>query len=99
LGRAEEAVEMCRLALQLNPRDPYNYWRHSYIALAHFVAADYEAALQEKQAGSSVETAPPEHNHLGGGGSSMAKPDEARTAVERCGGWEGSARYYGDGAR
>jgi len=49
LGRPQEAIEACRLALQLNPRDPDNFWRHSNIAIAHFVAADYVAALQESK--------------------------------------------------
>jgi TolB-like protein/cytochrome c-type biogenesis protein CcmH/NrfG len=47
LGRTQEAIDACRLALRLNPRDPSNYWRHSTIATAHFVAADYEQALYE----------------------------------------------------
>src|SRR5438876_1600721 len=47
LGRPAEAIEACQLALQLNPRDPANFWRQIGIAAAHFVAADYEAALQE----------------------------------------------------
>jgi len=47
LGRPEDAIAACRLTLRLNPRDPSNYWCHSAIATAHFVAADYEAALQE----------------------------------------------------
>jgi TolB-like protein len=49
LGRPQEAIEACRLALKLNPRDPSNYWRHYYIAVAHFVAGDYEACLRESK--------------------------------------------------
>jgi hypothetical protein len=47
LGQSNEAIEVCRLALRLNPRDPSNFWRHSSIATAHFVAADYGDALEE----------------------------------------------------
>jgi TolB-like protein/Tfp pilus assembly protein PilF len=46
LGRSQEAIEASRLALQLNPRDPSNFWRHYGIATAHFAAEDYAAALQ-----------------------------------------------------
>jgi TolB-like protein/DNA-binding SARP family transcriptional activator len=49
LGRPEEAIEACRLALKLNPRDPSNFWRHYYIAVAHFVASDYVACLQDSK--------------------------------------------------
>ena len=47
LGQPEAAIENCRLALKLNPRNPANFWRHSSIALAHFVAGNYELMLQE----------------------------------------------------
>ena len=46
LGRSQEAIEASRLALQLNPRDPSNFWRHYGIATAHFAAEDYAATLQ-----------------------------------------------------
>ena len=47
MGRPETAVEHCRLALQLNPRDPTSFWWRSSLALAHFVAGDHEAMLHE----------------------------------------------------
>lgn len=47
LGRSQEAIESSRLALQLNPRDPSNFWRHYGIAIAHFAAQDYAAAATE----------------------------------------------------
>ena len=46
LGRSQEAIEASHLALQLNPRDPSNFWRHYGIATAHFAAEDYAATLQ-----------------------------------------------------
>ena len=49
LGRPQEAIEACRLALKLNPRDPSNYWRHYYIAVAHFVGGDYVACLRDSK--------------------------------------------------
>ena len=84
LGRSQEAIEACQLALRLNPRDPYNYWRQSYIALAHFLAAHYEAALQESK---RVARSRP---HLqswiiwAAAAAALGKIDEARTAVEHC---------------
>ena len=47
LGRSRESIEASRLALQLNPRDPSNFWRHYAIAAAHFAAEDFPAALQQ----------------------------------------------------
>jgi adenylate cyclase len=85
LGRPEEAIEACRLALRLNPRDPDNFWRHAGIAAAHFVAADYEAALQEAK-----KVARWRPDFLRGplfwaaAGAALDRPDEARDAVERC---------------
>jgi tetratricopeptide (TPR) repeat protein len=49
LGRPQEAIEACRLALKLNPRDPSNFWRHYYIAVAYFVAGDYAACLRDSK--------------------------------------------------
>ena len=49
LGRPEEAIEACRLALKLNPRDPSNFWRQYYIAVAHFVACDYVSCLRDSK--------------------------------------------------
>ena len=49
LGRPQESIEACRLALKLNPRDPTNFWRHYYIAVAHFVVGDYAACLRDSK--------------------------------------------------
>ena len=84
LGRPQEAIKACRLAIQLDPRNPLNYWRHSHIAIAHFVATDYEAALQESK---RVARSRP---HLqsaiiwAASAAALGKADEARTAVENC---------------
>jgi tetratricopeptide (TPR) repeat protein len=84
LGRPQEALGACELALKLNPRDPSNFWRHSYIAVAHFVAADYSAALQESK---RVALSRP---HLqsaviwAASAAALEKADEARDAVEHC---------------
>jgi adenylate cyclase len=85
LGRPEDAIAACRLALQLNPRDPSNYWCHSAIATAHFVVADYAAALEE------AKTVARWQPHFVRGpllwaaaAAALERPDEAREAVERC---------------
>jgi len=49
LGKSQEAIDACSLALRLNPRSPGNFWRHINIAIAHFTAANYAAALQESK--------------------------------------------------
>src|SRR5262249_26370809 len=50
LGQSEQAIKACDWALRLNSRDPANWERHSTLAIAHFVAADDEAALREARA-------------------------------------------------
>jgi TolB-like protein len=85
LGRSEEAIEACRLALRLNPRDPSNFWRHAGIAAAHFVSADYEAALQEAKI---VARSRPDflrgHLFWAAAAAALGKADEARAAAQRC---------------
>jgi tetratricopeptide (TPR) repeat protein len=84
LGRPKEAIEACKLALRLNPRDPSNYWRHSHIATAHFVAADYDAAMEESE---RVARSRP---HIQSGiiwaasAAALGKAEQARMAVDYC---------------
>src|SRR5262249_9239185 len=84
LGRSQEAIEACRLALQLNPRDPSNYWRQYNIAVAHFAAADYDAALRGSK---RIALSRP---HLrsaiiwAAAAAAMDQADDARSAVEYC---------------
>jgi tetratricopeptide (TPR) repeat protein len=84
LGRTQEAIDACRLALRLNPRDPGNFWRHTNIAIAHFVAGEYEAALQE-----SKKVARSRSNLSSGiiwaaAAAALGNTDEAQTAVKHC---------------
>jgi len=84
LGRPQEAIDACRLALQLNPRDPSNFWRHSSIAIAHFIAADYGEALRE---GKTVAQSRPFLRSAiiwAASAAALGKTDEARTAVAYC---------------
>jgi tetratricopeptide (TPR) repeat protein len=84
LGRPEEAIDACRLALQLNPRDPENFRCHSYIATAHFVAGQYDAAMQEAK---SIALS---RQHMQSAiiwvaaAAALGKTDEARMAVKTC---------------
>ncbi len=84
LGRPKEAIEACRLALQLNPRDPSNFWRQYGIAMAHFVAQDYAAALE--QAKKTALSRPHLQSAIFWAASAAAVDNatEARTAVENC---------------
>jgi TolB-like protein/DNA-binding SARP family transcriptional activator len=84
LGRPQEAIEVCQLALQLNPRDPSNFWRHSSIAIAHFIAADYGDALRESK--KVAQSRPFLRSAIiwAASAAALGKTDEARTAVEYC---------------
>jgi adenylate cyclase len=84
LGRSQEAIDACRLALRLNPRAPDNFWRHTNIAIAHFVAGEYESALQE-----SKKVARSRSNLSSGiiwaaAAAALGSTDEAQTAVKHC---------------
>jgi adenylate cyclase len=85
LGRAAEAIEACQLALRLNPRDPSNFRRQIGIAAAHFVAADYEAALQGAR---KVTLERPDFSRgpllWAASAAALNRSDEARAAVARC---------------
>ena len=84
LGRSQEAIEASRLALQLNPRDPSNFWRHYAIAAAHFAAEDFPAALQ--QAKRTALSRPQLQSGIIWAAAAAALGDrsEARAAVEYC---------------
>jgi hypothetical protein len=73
------------LALRLNPRDPSNFWRHSSIATAHFVAADYDNALEE---GKSVARSHPDFLRgaivWAAAAAALDKMDEAHAAIAHC---------------
>jgi tetratricopeptide (TPR) repeat protein len=84
LGRPGEAIEACRLALRLNPRDPSNFWRHYSIATAHIVAGDYQASL--KQSKSIAQSRPLLMSAIIWAASAAALDDaeEAQAAVDYC---------------
>jgi TolB-like protein/cytochrome c-type biogenesis protein CcmH/NrfG len=85
LGRTAEAIDACRLALRLSPRDPSNFWRHAGIATAHFVSGDYEAALQEaKVVARSRPTFLRGHLLCAAAAAALDRPEEAQVAVRYC---------------
>jgi tetratricopeptide (TPR) repeat protein len=84
LGRPQEAIEACRLALKLNPRDPSNFWRHAHISAAHFVAADYEASLLESRRIARSRPFLMGAIIWAASAAALGKAEEARAAVDNC---------------
>ncbi len=84
LGRPQEAIEACRLSLRLNPRDPSNFWRHYAIAVAHFVAADYDASLHDSKRIARSRPHLPSAIIWAASAAALGKTEEARAAVEDC---------------
>jgi TolB-like protein len=84
LGRPQEAIEACRLALRLNPRDPSNFWRHYYIAVAHFVAGDYAACLRDSKRLSRSRSFLASGIMWAAAGAGLGDAREARAAVDYC---------------
>jgi TolB-like protein len=84
LGRSQEAVEACRLALKLNPRDPSNFWRHYYIAVAYFVAGDYATCLRDSKRLSRSRPFLPSGIMWAAAAAGLGDAKEARAAVDYC---------------
>lgn len=84
LGRSQEAIEASRLALQLNPRDPSNFWRHYGIATAHFAAEAYSETLQ--LAKKIAQSRPHLQSAIlwAAAAAALDNADESRTAVANC---------------
>ena len=85
MGESSEAIEACRMALRLNPRDPTNWERHNTLAIAHFVAGNDEMCLKEARI--TVQACPvlPEGLiMLAAAASSLGAIDEARRATAQC---------------
>jgi TolB-like protein/two-component SAPR family response regulator len=84
LGRTEEAIEACQMALRLNPRDPSNFWRHSSMATAYFVAADYDAAMRESRRVARSRPLLPMGIIWAASAAALGEAEEARLAVDYC---------------
>ena len=84
MGRAQEAIDACRLALKLNPRDPSNFWRHYYIAVAYFVAGDYAACLRDSKRLSRSRSFLASGIIWAAAAAGLDDAKEARAAVDYC---------------
>jgi adenylate cyclase len=83
LGRPQEAIDACRLALQLSPSDPDNFRYQSYIATAHFIASQYDAALQESKR-VALSRQHMQSAVIWAAAATLGNADEARMAVNTC---------------
>ena len=85
LGRAEESIDACRTALRLNPRDPSNWERHDTMAIAHFIAENYDASLEEARIATRARPELPEGRIiLAAAASALGQIDEARRVAAQC---------------
>jgi TolB-like protein/Flp pilus assembly protein TadD len=84
LGRPEEAIEVCRLSLRLDPRNPTNFWRQHALAVAYFVAANYPASLKEGKSIARSRSHLPSAILWAASAAALGKTEEARAAVEEC---------------
>lgn len=84
LGRPQASIEACRLALRLNPRDPSNFWRHHFIAVAYFVAGDYAACLSDSKRLSRSRPLLASGIMWAAAAAGMEDAKEARAAVDYC---------------
>jgi TolB-like protein len=85
LGRPEEAIPLCRLALHLNSRDPICFWWENSIATAHFILGRNE---QARELARKVFMRKPDHIRAGivwaAAAGMLGIDDEAREAMGRC---------------
>jgi TolB-like protein/Tfp pilus assembly protein PilF len=85
LGRADEAIQLCRLALRLNPRDPIGYWWENSVATAHFVLDEFELALDLSR---RVALRKPDHVRAAimwtASAGALERLEESRDALDRC---------------
>jgi adenylate cyclase len=85
LGQPEDAIQACQTALRLNPRDPTNFQFHTSLAMAHFVAGDDEAALQEARTTVQLRPELPEGSIMAAAAASaLGQAEEAHNAVAVC---------------
>lgn len=85
LGRHDDAVATLRRALDLSPRDPANFWRHHFLAVAHLAEGEDAHALSEARA---VACLRPDflRNVLvwAAAAASLGDAEEAERAVRHC---------------
>lgn len=85
MGRTEEGMKLCELALTLNPRDPIGYWWENCVATAFLIQGDAEKALYRARQSSLTK---PDHIRAvivwAAAAGTLERKDEAREAVGRC---------------
>ena len=86
LGQSAPAIDACRTALRLNPRDPTNWERHNTLAIAHFTAEDYEGAAREAKTAlqKGFEWHPEGLILLAAAACAADAMEEARRAIAEC---------------
>lgn len=84
-GRTEEAIENQNIAIRMNPRDPSIFFRFSGLALAHYTAGDFDAAIHWAER--AIHRMPRwylAHVLLAASHVALGQAAEARAAVETC---------------
>jgi TolB-like protein len=84
-GRAEEAIANQEIAIRMNPRDPSIFFRFSGLALAHYTAGDFDAAIHWAER--AIHRMPRwylAHFLLVASHVALGRPDPARAAVAAC---------------
>ncbi|SMX47907.1 LuxR C-terminal-related transcriptional regulator [Maliponia aquimaris] len=84
-GRAPESIAHQDIAIRMNPRDPSIFFRFSGLALAHYVAGDFEhAILWAERAIHRMPRWYLAHFLLAASHVALARPEQARAAATAC---------------
>lgn len=84
-GRTGESIANQEIAIRMNPRDPSIFFRFSGMALAHYMASDFEAAiLWAERAIHRMPNWYLAHFLLAASHVALGQSDQARAAVEAC---------------
>jgi TolB-like protein len=84
-GRTEEAIANQEIAIRTNPRDPSIFFRFSGLALAHYMADDFDAAIHWAER--AIHRMPRwylSHFLLVASREALGQSEEARGAVQAC---------------
>lgn len=84
-GRTEESITNQEIAIRMNPRDPSIFFRFSGLALAHYMAGDFEAAILWAER--AIHRMPGwylAHFLLAASQVALGRSEEAHAAVEAC---------------
>ena len=84
-GRVNESITNQEIAIRMNPRDPSIFFRFSGLALAHYIADDFESAILWAER--AIHRMPRwylAHFLLAASQVALGRSDEARAAAEAC---------------